>query len=72
MPIHYDVSTDILFVEGKAEGIVQGKAEGIVQGKAEGIVAMLKSGKLTVAEIAQLMGLSPAVVEAIRAEHHLS
>ena len=75
MPIHYDVSTDILFVEGKAEGIVQGKAEGkaegIVQGKAEGIVAMLKSGKLTVAEIAQLMGLPMSEVEAIQAKQHL-
>jgi len=37
MPIHYDVTTDILFLEGQARGVNTGKAEGRAQGKVDGI-----------------------------------
>jgi len=33
MPIHYDVTTDILFLEGQARGVNTGKADGINQTK---------------------------------------
>ena len=63
MPIHYDVTTDILFLEGEAKG----RAKGIENG----VVAMLKSGKLTTVEIASLMDMPIEQVKAIKAWHQL-
>ena len=63
MPIHYDVTTDILFVEGEAKGRAEGNENGVV--------AMLKSGKLTTVEIADLMGMPINQVEEIKTRHYL-
>ena len=75
MPIHYDVTTDILFLEGEAKGRAERKAEGKAKGRAEGnengVVAMLKSGKYTTAEIASLMDMPIEQVKAIKARHQL-
>ena len=57
---------------GRAEGRVEGKAEGRVEGKAEGkaegkIVAYADVG-LTVAEIAEKMGLSEEEIKTVLRE----
>jgi predicted transposase YdaD len=51
--------------EGREEGLVEGRAEG-AQSKAYEIARSLKSiGKMTIAEIASVTGLSPAEIEKI-------
>jgi predicted transposase YdaD len=55
--------------EGREEGLVEGRAEGRAEGaqsKAYEFARSLKSiGKMTIAEIASVTGLSPAEIEKI-------
>jgi predicted transposase YdaD len=55
--------------EGREEGLVEGRAEGRAEGaqsKAYEIARSLKAiGKMTIAEIASVTGLSPAEIEKI-------
>ena len=57
--------------EGRMEGRMEGKKEGVAEGNENGVVAMLKSGKHTAVEIADLMDMPVARVEAIRAKFGL-
>ncbi|MEM0952459.1 MAG: hypothetical protein AAGI66_10025, partial [Cyanobacteria bacterium P01_H01_bin.74] len=65
--------------EGRAEGKVEGRAEGKVEGRAEGkaekaekvVIAMLRLGKLSIHDIAQVVDVSEAYVTGIKRKHNL-
>ncbi|MDE6759870.1 MAG: hypothetical protein K2J90_04215 [Lachnospiraceae bacterium] len=53
---------------GRAEGRAEGKAEGRVEGKAEGKIVAYADVGLTVAEIAEKMGLSEEEIKTVLRE----
>ena len=70
--IAYQVSyEDGLLSKGRKEGRKEGIAEGEAKGSEKGVVAMLKSGKLTTGEVASLMQMPIAQVEAVKAKYGL-
>jgi predicted transposase YdaD len=42
----FKVENDILYIEGKGDGIVKGRAEGIIQGRAEGEIIGRAEGEI--------------------------
>jgi predicted transposase YdaD len=52
-------------LEGRKEGKVEGRKEGITEGKTQVVLGLLKSGKMTVQEIASLAGMSVDEVQKI-------
>ncbi|WP_287130087.1 Rpn family recombination-promoting nuclease/putative transposase [Candidatus Cyanaurora vandensis] len=54
-----------VLAEGRAEGELKGKAEGKLEGKLEAVPALVARG-FTVAEIAEILGLSVAQVQAVQ------
>ncbi|MEM6845394.1 MAG: hypothetical protein AAF632_24490 [Bacteroidota bacterium] len=87
MPIEYDIQTDYLFMKGKEagikEGVKEGMAEGMREGKREGkkegkeeeqtkvVVNMLKSKRLTHAQIAEFTGIAEKRIKQIAQGHNL-
>ena len=72
LDIAYQVSyEDGLLTKGRKEGRKEGIAEGEAKGSEKGVVAMLKSGKLTTGEVASLMQMPIAQVEAVKAKYGL-
>ncbi len=80
MPIHFDITKDVLYNEGIEKGIEKGIEQGIEQERErqrhqqneKGVLAMLKSGKLTTVEIAHLMEITIEQVNAIKEQHNIS
>ena len=70
MPIHFDITKDVLYNQGIEKGIKTGIEKGIEQGIEKGIeqgvIAMLKGGKHTTVEIAHLMEVTLEQVNAIK------
>ncbi len=83
MPIEYDIKTDYLFMKGKEAGVIEGVTEGMAEGMKEGIkegkkegqtevmVNMLKSGKLTQAQIAEFTGMPEKQIKQLAQQHGL-
>ena len=80
MPIHFDITKDVLYNEGIEKGIEKGIEQGIEQERErqrhqqneKGVLAMLKSGKLTIVEIAHLMEITIEQVNAIKEQLNIS
>ena len=74
MPVHFDINDDVLYQEGKLEGLEQGLEKGLEQGLERGqekvILTMLKKS-LSTEEIANLADLAVEKVKAIKAKHGL-
>ena len=51
MPIHYDIATDELYLEGIEKGIEKGIEQGLLIQKKETIIKMLQTGKYSLDEI---------------------
>ena len=74
MPIHFDITKDVLYNQGVEQGIEQGIEKGIEQEgerqrhlqNEKGVIAMLKGGKHTTVEIAHLMEVTLEQVNAIK------
>jgi predicted transposase YdaD len=62
---------DTAFDDGKAEGLAEGLAEGRNEEKLERITLMLKKGKLSVEEIADIFEVTMQFVAEIKAELNL-
>jgi predicted transposase YdaD len=62
---------DTAFDDGKAEGKAEGLAEGRNEEKLERITLMLKKGKLSVEEIADIFEVTTQFVAEIKAELNL-
>lgn len=66
MPIHYDIETDELYLEGIEKGRVQGIEQGIEQGreetKEEGVINMLKREQFTLRDIVEILNVSEEFV----------
>jgi len=60
MPIHYDIETDALYLEGKEKGIEQNKWESVAN--------LLRTGKFTKAEIAEYLIVDLAFVAEVERE----
>ncbi len=63
MNITYDITKDVLYQEGIEKGIEKGIERGIEKGKRGVILKMLKSGTLTVAQIAEFTEVSEKYVK---------
>lgn len=64
MPITYDIEADHLY----KKGIEQGLEKGIEQGKRAMIVNMLKSGNLTIDQIAEISQLPKDIIFEIQSK----
>lgn len=62
---HFDKLMEKSKEEGIAEGLAEGKLEGLAEGKIESAHNLLKLGKLTNEEIAEVTGLSLDQIEAM-------
>ncbi len=60
MPIHYDIETDALYLEGIEKGIARGKRESVV--------SMLRAGQFTKEQIAKYLGVDLAFVAEVELE----
>ena len=58
MPIHYDIETDELYLEGIEKGIEQGREET----KEEGVINMLKREQFTLRDIVEVLNVSEEFV----------
>ncbi len=58
MPIHYDVATDILFLKGEKAGI----EKGVAAEREKNLINLLQSGRLTDAEVANIIQVPIATV----------
>ena len=58
MPIHYDIETDELYLEGIEKGI----EKGTLQKSEENVNSLLKRQRFTVAEIADLLNVTEEFV----------
>ena len=72
MPITYDIEADHLYKkgieQGLEKGIEQGLEKGIEQGKRAMIVNMLKSGNLTIDQIAEISQLPKDIIFEIQSK----
>ena len=57
MPIHYEIETDALFLEGKEQGIEQGVEQGVEKTKYDTIIRMLRLSQFTKEVIALVVGV---------------
>ena len=66
MPIHYDIETDELYLEGIEKGIEKGREEGVEEGgrlKAEeNVINMLKREQFTLRDITEIINVSEEFV----------
>ncbi|EAY28437.1 hypothetical protein [Microscilla marina] len=58
MALTYDIEKDVFYLKGVKRGKQEGIEEGIKKGKTEMVLGLIKSGKLTLNEIAQLAQIS--------------
>ncbi|WP_299456141.1 hypothetical protein [uncultured Microscilla sp.] len=73
MALTYDIERDAFYQKGVKEGREEGKKEGLAQGVEKGrkektteiVLGLIKSGKLTLSEIAQLVNISLVQVQKI-------
>lgn len=72
MPIHYEIETDELYLEGIEKGIEKGREEGIELAKTDAIVRMLKQGKYALSEIILILGVKETFVRKTAAEYGLT
>lgn len=68
MPIHYNIETDELYVEGIEKGIDIGIEKGILQKSEESVTNLLKKQQSTVTEIADLLNVTEEFVLQIGAK----
>jgi predicted transposase YdaD len=62
----FKVENDILYIEGRGDGIVKGRAEGIIQGRAEGeIIGKAESQKQLAAKMKECGYETVAIAELI-------
>ena len=70
MPIHYDIETDELYLEGiekgidigREKGIDIGMEKGILQKSEETVISLLKKRQFTVTEIAEIVNVTEEFV----------
>jgi len=62
MPIHYDIETDELYLEGIEKGKEEGIELGIEKGIEKGVINMLKREQFTLRDIVEIMGVSEEFV----------
>jgi len=70
MPIHYDIQTDELYLEGLEKGIEKGREEGIEKGidkhRYDTVVRMLRASVLKVEQIAEFAGVTLEYVKDVQ------
>ncbi len=75
MPIHYDIETDELYLagleKGIEKGIEKGQEQGIEQHQHDTVVRMLKAGRFSDEEIAELAGVTEEYVHKVWMELNL-
>ena len=71
MPLEIKIEETFIYKEGKVKGRIEGKIEGKEEGKIEEknemIIALLKKGKLSQEDIADVANVSLAYVKALAA-----
>ena len=65
MPIHYEIETDELYLEGIEKGIEQGIEKGILETKTASVVSMLKARKYTISDIVSILDVTEHFVRNI-------
>lgn len=76
MPIHYDIETDGLYLEGLEKGIKKGIKKGVEKGVEQGIeqqrresaAQILRNGSFSIIEVARLLGVSEQFVQSVADE----
>ena len=65
MGLTYDIEKDAFYKRGMVKGKKEGKQEGVQEEKTYMVVGLLKSGKMSLQEIATLARISVAEVQKI-------